>query len=135
MQIAKYFGFGFALTLMMFAVGCDSGPQMGTVTGTITLDGAPAPSLEVSFNPVTAGTGTTALAYTDASGNYKLTYPGGKTGAPVGEYKVSISPAETDGEAKAPASIPACYNTETTLTFTVAAGENTANFDLKSAGE
>lgn len=134
MQTAKYFVSGLAVAFLVSATGCDSGPKMGTVTGTVTLDGEPAAHLEVSFNPKTAGTGTTALGYTDSNGAYNLSYPGGKTGAPVGDYSVSIVGAELSDEGNPPVAIPACYNTETTLSFSVAPGENTANFDLESSG-
>lgn len=134
MQTVKYCAFGLALATMVLSLGCGSGPKMGTVSGTVTIDGKPAANLEVSFDPKEAGSGTTALGYTDASGVYKLSYPGGKTSPPVGEYTVSIVAAEVDGEAAPAAAIPAIYNTATTLTFTVNAGENTANFDLKSSG-
>lgn len=135
MQKAKYHVVCLALAFLVSAVGCDSGPEMGTVTGTVTIDGEPTAHLEVSFNPKTAGTGTTALGYTDSSGVYKLSYPGGKTGAPLGDYNVSIVGAELDDESEGPIAIPACYNSQTTLSFTVAPGSNTANFDLKSSGE
>lgn len=135
MRLSKYFAFGFLSAIVVLAIGCDSGPKMGTVSGTVTMDGEPAANLEVSFNPKEAGSGTTAIGYTDASGTYHLSYPGGKTGAPVGDYGVSIVPAETDGEGGSPISVPACYNTATTLSYTVNAGENTANFELKSAGK
>lgn len=133
MQTAKYLIFGFALALVGFTLGCGSaGPEMGTVTGTVTLDGSPAANLEVSFDPKAAGSGTTAIGYTDASGAYKLSYAGGKTGAPLGEYNVSIVAAEMDDADAPPVSIPARYNSNTELSFTVAAGDNTADFPLKS---
>lgn len=109
---------------------------MAAVTGTVTIDGQPAKGLEVSFNPKDPSLGTTAMGYTDASGNYSLSYPGGKTGAPVGEYSVAIVAAELDEEEGAkPVSIPAAYNTETTLAATVQSGENKIDFDLKSEGK
>lgn len=137
MHLVKNLVFCLALALLVMAVGCDSGPEMGEVTGIVTIDDEPTANLEVSFDPKVAGSGTTAIGYTDASGAYQLSYPGGKIGAPLGEYSVSIVAAEMDEEEEAgpPISIPACYNSETTLSHTVTAGVNTANFNLKSAGE
>ncbi|MFW6171395.1 MAG: hypothetical protein ACODAD_12960 [Planctomycetota bacterium] len=131
MQARLRFVFGLAaLAAFALLAGCDSGAQMGQVSGTVTLDGEPAPSLEVSFEPKDPSLGTTAMGYTQDDGSYQLHYPGSQTGAPVGEYSVSISPAETDAQTPPP-SIPPKYNTETELSFTVEPGENTANFDLE----
>ena len=132
MQSAKRFSFGLvAIVAIALVSGCDSGPKMGKVKGTVTMDGNPAPSLEVSFEPKDPSLGTTAIGYTQSDGTYELHYPGNELGAPVGEYTVSISPAETDGETPAPP-VPAKYNSETELSFTVEAGANTADFSLES---
>ncbi len=144
MQSLRYSALALSLALAAFSTGCDFGPKMAGVTGTVTLDGNPAAGLQIEFHPKEAGQGTTAMGFTDTKGAYKLGYPGGKTGAPVGEYRVSITPSdlalmgdvtEKPDENKAKTSIPACYNSKTTLRVEVTPGENTANFDLKSAGE
>lgn len=132
MQVRSRFVLGIAaLAAFAFLAGCDSGPEMGQVSGKVTINGEPAPSLEVSFDPKDPSLGTTAIGYTQDDGTYTLHYPGNQTGAPVGEYNVSIAPAETDSETPPP-SVPAKYNTETELSFTVEPGENTANFELES---
>lgn len=128
----RVFVFGLAVAMMAVTVGCDTGPAMGTVKGVVTLDGQPAPNLEVSFDPKESGQGTTAIGYTKADGSYELGYVGNKKGAPVGEYKVSIVPAELDEEDAQPVSIPARYNTDTELSETVKPGENKIDFELKS---
>jgi hypothetical protein len=132
MQSVRIFVCSFAVTFLAVVIGCGGGPEMGEVTGTVTLDGKPAANLEVSFNPKDSRQGTTALGYTKADGTYELRYPGDKTGAPVGQYTVSIVGAEVDEEAGAPISIPERYNTETELTATVEAGSNTIDFKLTS---
>lgn len=132
MQSAKRISFGLALLVAVaLLTGCDSGPKMGKVSGTVTMDGQPAPSLEVSFEPKDATLGTTAIGYTKADGTYELHYPGNELGAPVGEYTVSISPAELDSETPPPA-VPERYNAQTELSFTVEAGDNQADFPLES---
>lgn len=135
MQSQKYFSlavvFAAAFTLM---AGCDRGPKMGTVNGTVTLDDRPVANLEVTFNPKDPSLGTSAIGYTQADGTYSLYYPGSKLGAPVGEYTVSIVGSEGGEEEDAgpPVSVPARYNAKTTLSFTVKPGENTADFSLAS---
>jgi hypothetical protein len=132
MQSARIFAFSFAVTFLAVVIGCGGGPEMGEVTGTVTLDGNPTANLEVTFDPRDPGQGTTALGYTKADGTYELHYPGDKTGVPVGQYTVSIVGAEVDEEAGEPISIPERYNTQTELTATVEAGSNTIDFDLTS---
>ncbi len=133
MQSTKRLSFGLVAVLAVALIaGCDSGPKMGEVSGTVTMDGAPAPSLEVSFEPKDSSLGTTAIGYTQSDGTYSLYYPGSKTGAPVGEYTVMIVPAESDEEGVEPPSVPTRYNSETELSFTVEAGSNTADFPLES---
>lgn len=103
---------------------------MGKVTGKVTLDGQPTKDLQVSFNPKDANLGTTAVGYTKEDGAYELRYPGDKTGAPVGEYSVSIVPAEIDDINAVRPVIPPKYNSATELSRTVVKGDNEFNFEL-----
>lgn len=121
-----------ALAAVVSFVGCGSGVDMGEVTGTVTLDGQPVANLEVNFEPIDASLGTTATGYTQAAGEYELFYPGGKKGAPVGEYTVRIVSAELDEEAGPPIRIPAKYNAESDLIRVVETGDNSFDFELTS---
>ncbi len=78
---------------MLAMVGCDSGPKVQPVTGTVTLDGTAIPGANITFSPVAGGTGAAAVGTSDASGKYtvtdmKSTKPG--SGAAAGDYKVGI---------------------------------------------
>lgn len=121
----------FLLSLVFFA-GCLSGdsglPKTGEVTGKVTVGGAPASKLTVTFE---SEGGQAAFGTTDENGLYELISVGGVKGAELGANTVRI---ETTLEAPAPAGykdpIPPKFNSESTLKVTVEAGENTHNFDL-----
>ena len=132
--------------------GCGSGddrPELGQVTGTITMDGKPLVSTVVVFSP---DNGRPARGKTDAEGKYELTYIGETRGAKIGHHRVEIAPNEegedeseieaaTAGEdVSAPTApvkpektkVPARYNTNSELQADVKAGENVLDFKLES---
>lgn len=117
-----------ALFLIVPVAGCGSG--LNEVTGKVTLDGRAVPKLEIRFEPKDPSTGTTAIAYTQPDGTYRLHYPGDKTGAPAGEYKVTI--AGGDNEGGKPVRVAQKYNSKTELTATIKSGPNVINFDVTS---
>jgi hypothetical protein len=64
------------------------------VEGTVTLDGAPLPDVEVVFvpDPARGNTGNNASAVTDAQGRYRLRSPKeGRDGAAVGAHRVVVT--------------------------------------------
>lgn len=122
------------LLLATFGCGGDDGPPMGTVEGTVTLDGKPLPNVLVNFNP---GEFRPSEAKTDESGHYELIYTREKKGAVVGTHKVVITSktgvdAEGNEIADEEEKVPAKYNSESTLTEEVKAGANTIDFKLES---
>ncbi len=126
-------------TISAGVIGCSGGNTIGSVSGTVTMDGAPLPNATVTFMP--NGKGGPSYGRTDASGVYTLKYTRERQGAAVGEHTVMIS-TESSGDADAdppvpasPETVPAKYNSATTLTRTVEPGSNTINFDLDSGGE
>ncbi len=132
--------------MLLTCLGCGGGgaedyPDMGRVSGTVTLGGSPVSGASVSFQPTEAG-GRASSAITDSSGNYELKYSASMDGAKVGEHAVRIStyqepgPGE-DGElvAAVPETIPNQYNSKSTLKQTVAQGSNTFDFELSAEGE
>ena len=147
-------GIGLAIcALLMLAVpGCGQGgrsadqPALVPVSGTVTLDGEPAPGVGVMFFPVGATRGATCYANTDQAGRYELLAGGAEQkGAPVGEYKVTCSkyvmpdgtPFTSDGSespemAGAKEAFPAKYSQQDTteLKATVPEGGGTIDFDL-----
>ncbi len=123
-------------------------PELGQVSGTITLDGKPLSGVAVVFQP---DDGRPAHGTTDANGKYELTYIRNIRGTKVGHNRVEIAPSEeaeedegdsgdedADGpQPKRPAnsrkrSVPARYNTQSELEADVKSGKNTFNFDLES---
>lgn len=130
---------------LTFTLGCGGGagdmPQVGTVTGTVTLDGQPVSEANIVFNPVSGGRSATAVS--DSSGKYTLQYLGGVPGAVVGQNEVLVSTGaaqvgDEGGEEYAPAkkeTIPAKYHNdgnESELKVEVKAGDNTIDLKLTS---
>ena len=132
--------------------GCvgDNGPQLGTVTGFVKLDGEPLENASVSFHP---GAGRGSFGKTDANGNYELRYTGSQMGATLGNHQVTITSqvwAETSrrlgpGESARSASeaaagkarselLPEKYRDreKTVLSAIVVAGANQFDFELQS---
>ncbi|HBN79060.1 MAG TPA: hypothetical protein DD473_25245 [Planctomycetaceae bacterium] len=142
------------LSSLCWAAGCGGGssdlPDLGQVNGKVTLDGNPLTDALVTFTPVDTESGNTSSGTTDSTGNYELHYSGENMGAIPGEHTVTIivgegaTPTFPDGvdpdnlspqerqKYAAPAVIPAKYNSDSTLTETVAPGSNTINFELSS---
>lgn len=134
-------GLAIVLAITSLMVGCNRGPEIASVEGTITMDGEPLVDATVIFTPV--GGGRPAAARTDEQGHYVLNFSGGRKGAQPGDYIVRVTTAQDPYEDEegnpVPArreTIPMEYNQESTLKFTVEAKKkNIANFDLKSGGK
>jgi hypothetical protein len=129
-----------ALSLLLVVAGCSrGGPEIAYVTGRVTMDGKPLANAAVVFIPEN---GRPAGATTDADGNYVLNFTQGRRGAIPGKNLIRISTnreAQQDASGKTiPGSretVPAKYNTNTTLEFTVEPKKkNVANFELQSGG-
>jgi hypothetical protein len=120
-----------ALLTTVLISGC--GQRLNEVTGKVTLDGRTVPGMEVRFEPKDPSIGTTAIGYTQADGTYTLHYPGDKTGAPAGEYTVTITGGEAETEGRPAVRVAPKYNSASQLTATVKPGQNTFNFDVTSA--
>lgn len=136
-------------TFLLNLSGCGKAsdrPELGHVTGVVTLDDKPLKGIEVVFSP---DTGRPARGKTNSEGKYELTYIGKTRGAKVGRSRVEIAPNEEGEEgsedagdteeaatAKPPKpgkiKIPARYNTESKLEADVQPGENVFDFKLES---
>jgi hypothetical protein len=119
-----------ALLATVLVSGCGTG--LNEVTGKVTFDGRTVPGMEVRFEPKDPSIGTTAIGYTQADGSYTLHYPGDKTGAPAGEYTVTITGGDGEDEGGRPVRVAAKYNSASKLTATVKPGQNTINFEVTS---
>ncbi|WP_337174966.1 carboxypeptidase-like regulatory domain-containing protein [Paludisphaera sp.] len=74
-------------------VGCDSGPALVTVTGTVTMEGKPVSHAAVQFSPNPSNAVVLpGEAVTDADGHYRL-ISDERNGAVPGKYHVVISRA------------------------------------------
>lgn len=93
MYVAKRLSLPLLLTLLT-ALGCNNANQagLGTVTGTVLIDGQPAPAgLQLEFDPVEKGVrGSTAV--TDAAGYYEADYSISRKGVRLGECVVKLVP-------------------------------------------
>jgi len=123
-----------ALLAACLLAGCSSKPEdmpeLGQVSGTITLDGQPLEGAEITFEPQA---GTLSVGSTDETGHYELAYSKDYPGAILGTHTVRISkmgepgsPNDTENQ------VPAKFNAGSKLTAEVKTGENTVNFDLDS---
>jgi len=77
--------------VLPLAIGCDKGPKLVKVGGTVTYKNAPVQGATVTFiwpdKDISVGS-------TDENGKFTLT-TGGRAGAPVGEARVAISKVKT----------------------------------------
>lgn len=86
-----------ACFILLLSVGCGGPPAVATVpvSGKVTLEGQPVSSGLVSFaaadDKVGAGLCTGIIG---ADGEYKISSDG-KPGAPLGKYKVTVTPSMT----------------------------------------
>ena len=118
------------MALLCLAAGCGESdrPPLGTVTGTVTLDGVPLAEALVLFTP--EGPGRTAIGTTDASGGYRLAYLRDIAGANLGPHAVRITTA--DDEAGRKEILPPRYHRQSELVAVVEPGDNVIDFTLQS---
>jgi hypothetical protein len=148
--------------LCLVCVGCgESGPPLGSVEGTVSMDGKPLPNVLVTFSPTAEG-GAPSTGVTDGEGHYVLLYTD-RRGALVGKHKVSVTTikqapaaaasltsisADSPEYAKQAAGgtpadyaaaaaenkepIPARYNSQSQLEEVVESGSNTIDIKLTS---
>jgi hypothetical protein len=116
----------------IMAAGCNRGPAVGTVKGTITIDGQPVDGGLIRFVPADGNSQPEDCIV--KGGAYSITMP-------IGEKKVEIYWTKTGGGKVDTASqgteqvitlIPSKYNTETTLTHTLEKGTAVKDFALTS---
>ena len=90
--------------LLLAGAGCfgvSDQPELGRVTGTVTLDGQPLAGVIVNFQPES---GRAATAESDSKGYYDLVYIYGSNGAKVGKNAVSFRwPDGSEGKKPIPA--------------------------------
>jgi len=101
-------------------------PELGQVTGQVTLDGKPVPQAEVQFYPDQA---KRSQGRTDASGHFELRYDGDAKGAVVGNHTIVVlKPVGMEMKE----SIPEQFNRFSELRREVKPGRNVIDLNLKS---
>ncbi|WP_146117760.1 MULTISPECIES: carboxypeptidase-like regulatory domain-containing protein [Pirellulaceae] len=122
----------------LVAIGCSKGdmPEIGHVSGTVTLDGKPMEGVQVMFEPVDGARSSTAM--TDAEGKYVLQYNGNTEGTKTGENLVRLISArgatrDDNGRVTDPGkkeAFPPEYNSSSTQVVNVEGGENVFDFNV-----
>jgi len=131
----NFLNFPGLLLMACMIIGCSekAGPSLGTVTGTVTLDGRPLQHASVVFQPVT---GRPSAGLTDANGKYSLIYTPDVKGASIGKHQVVIRTTgleeDDDAAEKKKETLPKKYNDSTELQAEVAPGRNIHDFSLLS---
>ena len=117
---------GLSGTAFIGCGGSSDQPDLGRVTGKVTLDGETLNGVIVVFKP---DVGRAATGTTNATGEYELEYLYKTAGCKVGQCKVSLEwPLGASGKA-----IPAKYSSGTSeLTEVVQPGSNTFDLTLVS---
>lgn len=129
----------YALPVLLLAAlllaGCaPSGPEMHTVTGTVTFDGQPVASGDILFRDASGQTRSYAGKIVDGQYSFQ-TSPGSKIVEIIAMRDVPGQVDTSNPGEEVPLReqyIPASYNTETTLTVEVSRDSKTADFALTS---
>lgn len=108
---------------LLAGCGDSSKPELGTVSGTVTLNGRPLEGATVTFqhSQKRFSRGTT-----DANGRYELNYIRDIQGAAIGKHRVVIRCKGPDRREI----VPSRYNEQTRLEAEVKPGHNTLDFNL-----
>lgn len=136
---------------LLLTLGCSFGPQqpdyssigLVEVSGTITLDGQPLPDATIYFHDKPERLYSSGV--TDANGRYTLMFDSRKSGIIPGDKTIEIvtstnpdleigSSERDDGSASSTRleKLPARYNKNSTLTYTVTKSDLAVNFELTS---
>ncbi|OWK34720.1 hypothetical protein [Fimbriiglobus ruber] len=133
--LVRITAFAVPVVVICCGPGCNQGPNFTTVpvSGKITVDGTPLPAGQVTYTFVGEGVGVpSGGAIKD--GEYMI-YTGGKAGAPVGKYKVTVTPVmmpSADGKMpKTNFNSKFSEPSKTTLTVDVTATPPPNAYDLK----
>ncbi|MFA8021080.1 carboxypeptidase-like regulatory domain-containing protein [Bremerella cremea] len=135
-RLAKCYSLSLLL-LLLATLGCQRVPaDMGSVSGTVTLDGEPVRQAMVTFTPQTGG--RESFGVTNESGVYKLRYSSQEMGAKIGGHEVRICPVGVEPrqpltkQQPAEDGLPGHYYGNDFLVQQVAAGHNTIDLNLSS---
>lgn len=110
----------------VLAGGCaqEEGPELGSVTGTVTKQGRPVPGVRVVFS---LGHSRPSAGITDEQGRYELRYTGTRNGALLGRHKVQFY---SESEDSTDESFAPVKGQDSELVREVKAGTNVFDFEL-----
>lgn len=132
----------FLCVVVIAVIGCGRSdiPELGTVSGVVTLNNEPLANAIVNFSPQTAGRPSTAE--TDEAGRYSLLYLTDIKGAVVGQHAVTVElvvseeddnlsddPADLEEGQVLPKQLPASAS-DGSILKDVAAGHNDIDIQL-----
>lgn len=120
------------LALSVLAVGCGpGGPEVASVTGTVTLDGKPLKNATVTFQPTS---GRPSFGTTDEQGQYEMGYSLERSGVMLGKNTVYIRTRmeNESGQVIQKEFLPPKYHDRSELTAEVENKANVIDFDLTS---
>jgi hypothetical protein len=123
------------LPLAMTGCGGESVPEEysgpPTVSGAVSLDGAPLSGVTVSFENSDGGP---FQAVTNESGVYA--FESDESAPPLGKYLVRITrPGSSEAADSESQTLPARYNSKTELVVDVLSGQNAVDFPLTTGSE
>ena len=131
-----------ALVLALALAGLAGCSGQQTVTGAVTLDGAPVDGGIISFTPKDKEEGSAPAPKSGpiTGGKYKVSLPPGSYRVDINWAKKTGRQVGTPGDPEVPMDetvevIPAIYNNPSTLAADVKSGATTFNFDLQSQGQ
>jgi hypothetical protein len=117
-----------AMSGMFVGCGGGTGPELGYVSGHISMNGKPLENARVVF---WLGHSRPSEGLTDSNGWYELRYTVNQDGALIGEHQVRISTAVLRADdTTTPEVIPDAYNMKSTLVREVKPGTNVFDFDI-----
>jgi hypothetical protein len=119
-----------AITLALLTGCSPSGPELSTVSGTVTYDGKPIDQAAIMFQP---SSGRPAMGRTDADGHYLLEYTRERGGTIPGQSQVFITTTleDANGNTIRREFLPARYHRKSELTADVKPNEaNVIDFHL-----
>ncbi len=105
--------------------GSSDMPELGDVSGKVTMDGEPVAGINILFTPEM---GRPAGGVTESDGSYKLVYLDGYSGCKIGPAKVTF---DWSPGVEPPVTVPAKYMEEG-FSVEVKAGSNELNFPMDS---
>lgn len=127
------------LFLIAVVAGCEKPPELGTVTGTVSMGGKPLGEVRVLFvpEPDAEGEGVYSDCYTGEDGKYELIYSGVSdevvNGALLGTHRVAVEDAKAEESRGAlEIRIPDNFSSgaRTPLKFEVKEGANTYDIEI-----